>query len=68
MRVGSGNLDSDAYDEILSAPGPGESFDCRIRGWNVDGGTASAIPGINFQAYAGSVTHGGHVAAFGVGP
>jgi len=62
VRVGAGNLDSDDFDEILSAPGPGESFNSRIRGWNVDGGMASAIPGIDFQAYGGSVSHGGNVA------
>jgi len=61
VRVGSGNLDDDAYSEILSAPGPGESLNCRIRGWDVDGGTAAMIPSIDFPAYAGTVTHGGNV-------
>jgi hypothetical protein len=63
VRIGSGNLDGDGYDEILTAPGPGAMFNCLVRGWNVDGGTASSIPSIGFNAYEGTVTHGGNVAA-----
>jgi len=48
---------------ILTVPGPGESYDCLVRGWNVDGGSATAITSIDFQAYGGAVTHGGKVAA-----
>ena len=31
--------------------------------WNVDGGSATAITAIDFEAYGGAVTHGGKVAA-----
>jgi len=61
-RVGAGDLDNDGIDEILTAPGPGSMFGCLIRGWNVDGGNATAITGIDFQAYEGTVTHGGNTA------
>jgi len=63
--VGAGDLDGDAFDEVLTVPGPGTdpSFTCWVRGWNVDGGTAAAIASIDFNAYGGTATHGGKVAA-----
>ena len=63
--MGSGDLDGDGYDEIVTAPGPGPdpAYTCLVRGWNVDGGTAAAIAGIDFEAYGGMVTQGGKVAA-----
>ena len=64
-RVGVGDLDGDEYAEILTAPGPGPkpAYTCLVRGWNVDGGSATAITAIDFEAYGGAVTHGGKVAA-----
>ncbi len=61
-RVGTGDLDGDGMDEILTAPGPDAGYSCRVRGWNVDGGTATAMTGVDFEAYDAAVTHGGNVA------
>ena len=52
VNVGGGRLDSDVYDEILSGAGPGAVFGPHMRGWNFDGGTVSAIGGVNFFAYS----------------
>ncbi|MFN7972296.1 MAG: kelch repeat-containing protein [Acidobacteriota bacterium] len=59
--VGSGNVDGDAYDEIVCAPGPGAgaNFPSRFVGFNVDGGAASALPGFDVTAF--STTYGGRV-------
>jgi hypothetical protein len=63
VRLGTGNLDGDQFDEILTVPGPGDALHCRVRGWNVDGGTAEAIAGIDFLAYGGAFSYGGNVTA-----
>ncbi len=59
-RVGAGDLDGDGTDEILTALGPGAINECWIRGWNVDGGTATAITAIDFYAYGSQVLYGGN--------
>jgi len=51
VNVAAGDLDGDGYDEIVTGAGPGPVFGAHVRGWNVDGGTAAAIPGISFFAY-----------------
>jgi hypothetical protein len=51
VNVASGDIDGDGYDEIVTGPGPGEVYGPHVRGWNVDGGTAEAIPGVSFFAY-----------------
>jgi len=61
-RVGAGDLDGDGTDEIVTAPGPDAGAPCRVRGWNVDGGTATAMSGIDFEAFEAAVTHGGATA------
>ncbi len=50
-NVTSGDYDGDGYDEIVTGAGPGAVFGPHVRGWNVDGGTAAAIPAISFFAY-----------------
>ena len=59
-RVGAGDLDGDGMDEILTALGPGATNECWIRGWNVDGGTATAMTAIDFYAFGSQVIYGGN--------
>jgi len=51
VNVTCGDLDGDAFDEIVTGAGPGAVFGAHVRGWNVDGGAASAMPGVSFFAY-----------------
>ena len=61
VNVACGDIDGDGYDEIVTGPGPGAVFGPHVRGWNVDGGTATAIPGVSYFAY-GSPKWGANVA------
>jgi hypothetical protein len=51
VNVQGGNIDGDAWDEMLTGPGPGVMFGPHVRCWNYDGGTLSAMTKINFNAY-----------------
>jgi hypothetical protein len=61
-RAAGGNLDGDAFQEILTAPGPGQVFGPHIRAFNHDGGATTAIAKVNFYAFA-SGNHGATVSA-----
>jgi len=51
VNVACGDIDGDGIDEIVTGPGPSELFGAHVRGWNCDGGSATAIPGVNFFAF-----------------
>jgi len=51
VNVSAGDLDGDGFDEIVTGAGPGAVYGPHVRGWNVDGSTAAAIPGVSFLAY-----------------
>ncbi len=58
-NVSCGDLDGDGIDEIITGPGPGETHAPRVRGWNYDGQTLTALGGVDFNAYSTTeVTHG----------
>ncbi len=62
VNIAAGDLDGDGYDEIVTGAGPGAVFGPHVRGWNVDGGAATPIPGVSWFAY-GTLKYGVHVAA-----
>jgi hypothetical protein len=60
VQVSAGDVDCDGVEEILTMPGPDAGIGAQLKGWNVDGGVASAC-GLDFDAYDAAVTHGGHM-------
>ncbi|MFN7973093.1 MAG: Ig domain-containing protein [Acidobacteriota bacterium] len=60
VNVGVEPVDADAFDEILSGPGPGAVFGPHVRGWNFDGATIGTIAKISYFAY-GTLKYGVNV-------
>ncbi|MFN7972853.1 MAG: PKD domain-containing protein [Acidobacteriota bacterium] len=52
VNVSRGDVDNDAFAEILTGAGPGPVFGPHIRGWNYDGATITPIPGLSFFAFS----------------
>jgi len=55
VNVACGDIDNDGIDEIITGAGPGIIFSAHVRGWNYDGGTLAAMPGVSFIAYPGTL-------------
>jgi len=51
VKPACGDIDGDGIDEIVTGAGAGAVYGPQVRGWNVDGGTAQAMPGVSFFAY-----------------
>jgi hypothetical protein len=51
VKPACGDIDGDGIDEIVTGAGAGAVYGPHVRGWNVDGGTAQAMPGVSFFAY-----------------
>jgi|GEM_PF-2045667 len=67
VRLAALDLDGDGTDELLTVPGPDAGWPSQVRGWSVDGGSATAISSIDFDAYGDmGYRHGGSVAG-GIG-
>ena len=52
VNVAGGNVDGDAYGELLTGPGPGAIFGPQVRGFNYDASSVTAMAKINFNAFA----------------
>ena len=51
VEIGSGDVDGEGKDEILTGPGPSPAYGSHVRGWRYEDGMIGDIPGINFMAY-----------------
>ena len=51
-NVSSADVEGDAFDEILTGPGPGAVFGPHVRAFNFDATSVSAVAKINFFAYS----------------
>jgi hypothetical protein len=60
VNVSCGDIDGDGFDEIVTGAGPGAVYGPHVRGWNVDGGSASPVSGCSFFAY-GTLKYGVNV-------
>ena len=52
VNVAAGDLDGDAFGEILSGAGAGVAFGPHVRGFDFDGGPLATMGNVSFFAYA----------------
>jgi hypothetical protein len=55
------DLDTDGFDEIVTAPGPGPTYPSHIRGWDYDNSEITTIGAVNFMAYGQTYYFGAYV-------
>jgi len=64
VNVSAGDIDGDGMDEIVTAPGPGVTFDPHIRAFNADGGMVAPVHLGSFFAWEpGQARYGARVYA-----
>ena len=51
VNVAAGEIDGDAFDEIVTGPGPGAIFGAQVRAFDYDGTGLGAIAKVNFSAF-----------------
>ena len=61
VNVQRGDIDGDAFAEILAGPGPGAAFDPTVRAFDYDGVRLAAIAKVNFNPFS-QVGYGANVA------
>ena len=66
-RVSSGDVDGDRFHEIATSPGPGPSHPAEFRGFDVDGGAPSGLPGFSVIGFQGP-GYGGRLGLADVAP
>ena len=54
VEVSSGDVDGDAFGELISGPGPSGAFSSQLRGFDVDGGSVATKPAINSLVFPGA--------------
>ena len=62
VNVASADVDCDSYDELITGAGPGPAFASSVRGFDVDGGSVTAIGRINAMPFS-YTGYGANVAA-----
>ncbi len=60
-QVAAGEIDNDAYAEILTGPGAGQVFGSQVRGFNYDNNVIQGMTKVNFVPY--TTNYGVHVSA-----
>ena len=70
-EIGLGELDGDAFDEIVTGPGAAVANPSTVRGFDYDGATLAQLTGVDFVAYTpsqyGVLVGAGDVDSDGVG-
>ncbi len=63
VNVACGDLQGDGSAEIITGPGPGQTFSAHVRAWRMNGSAVVPVDGVSFLAYGGEYRYGAVVAA-----